>query len=116
MPGLDRAYSVYFSGLTRETFLARLRRALLGGEPPESVVLLDIDPPSQKTYPDFVATKEFTGIDAVCPTSLIREGRRLFRKVDGKLIEVRSSTTASSSTSSWPRRSRCRSRTPTTST
>jgi hypothetical protein len=29
------------------------------------------------------------GIDAVCPTKLIKDGRRLFRKVDGKLVPVR---------------------------
>lgn len=89
MPGLDRQWSIYFSELTRETFVPRLRRALLSGEPPEAVVLLDLDPPSQKTYPDFLATKELCGIDAVCPTTLLREGRKLFRKVNGKLVQVR---------------------------
>ena len=48
------------------------------------MVLLDLDPPSQKTYPDFVATKMLTGVDAVCPTTLVREGRRLFRHVGGR--------------------------------
>jgi hypothetical protein len=89
MPGLDRKWSIYFGGLDRDSFVARLRRTVLGGEEPENVVLLDIDPPNQKTYPDFLATKELVGIDAVCPTALVREGRRLFRKVDGKLVQVR---------------------------
>jgi hypothetical protein len=53
------------------------------------VVLIDLDPPKQKTYPDFLATKLYTGVDAVCPTTLIREGKRLFRKVDGKLVQVK---------------------------
>ena len=30
-----------------------------------------------------------TGVDAVCPTTLVRDGRRLFRRVDGKLVPVR---------------------------
>lgn len=90
IPGLDRPWSPYFGGLDRDAFVAWLRRAILGGEAPESVVLLDIDPPHQKTYPDFLATKELIGVDAVCPTQLVREGRRLFRKgADGKLVEVR---------------------------
>jgi hypothetical protein len=89
MPGLDRKWSIYFGGLDRDGFVARLRRTILAGEDPENVVLLDIDPPSQKTYPDFLATKELVGIDAVCPTQLVREGRRLFRRVDGKLVQVR---------------------------
>jgi hypothetical protein len=52
-------------------------------------VLLDLDPPAQKTYPDFVATKLLTGVDAVCPRTLVRDGRRLFRKVAGRLVPVR---------------------------
>lgn len=89
MPGLDRNWSIYFGGLNREQFLDRLRHVVLAGEDPSSVVLLDIDPPNQKTYPDFLITKEFVGIDPVCPTTLIKDGRRLFRKVDGKLVQVR---------------------------
>jgi hypothetical protein len=87
--GLDRRWSIFFSGLEREAFVARFRRALLAGEDPEHVVLLDLDPPAQKTYPDFVATKLLTGVDAVCPTTLVRDGRRLFRKVAGRLVPVR---------------------------
>jgi hypothetical protein len=89
MPGLKRDWSIYFSGLNRASFTDHFRRAVLADEAPENVVLLDLDPPSQKTYPDFLATKELTGIDAVCPTTLIRDGRRLLRKVDGRLVQVR---------------------------
>jgi len=89
MPGLDRKWSIFFGGLDRAGFVSKLRGAVLGGEEPENVVLLDIDPPNQKTYPDFLATKELVGVDSVCPTSLIREGKRLFRKLDGKLVQVR---------------------------
>jgi hypothetical protein len=89
IPGLDHRYSIYFSGLDRAAFVARLKKAILGGEDPEHVVLLDLAPRDQKTYPDFVATKELVGIDAVCPTELVKEGNRLFRKVNGKLVQVR---------------------------
>ncbi len=87
--GLDRRWSIYFGGLDHDSFAARLRRAVVADEPVESVVLLDLDPPAQKTYPDFVATKQLLGVDAVCPTTLVKEGRRLFRKVDGRLVQVR---------------------------
>jgi hypothetical protein len=89
MPGLDRRWSIYFSGLDRDAFVKRLRHALLAGEEPEHVVLLDLDPPAQKTYPDFVATRMLTGVEAVCPTALVRDGRRLFRRVDGRLVPVK---------------------------
>ena len=88
MPGLDKDWSLYFGG-SRASFVPRLKNAILGGEDPEHVVLLDLDPPSQKTYPDFVATKMLTGVDALCPTDLVREGRRLFRKVDDRLVPVK---------------------------
>ncbi len=89
IPGLDRRWSLFFSGLDRERFVARFRHALLAGEAPEHVVLLDLDPPSQKTYPDFVATRMLTGVESACPTTLVRDGRRLFRKVDGHLVPVK---------------------------
>jgi hypothetical protein len=88
IPELDRRWSIFFGG-TRESFVDRLRRAVLAGEPPESVVLLDLTPEEQKTYPDFVATKMLVGVDPVCPTSLIREGNRLYRRVEGRLVHVR---------------------------
>jgi hypothetical protein len=89
IPELDRKWSIFFNGLDRDSFVARLRNAVLAGEDPEHVVLLDLDPKAQKTYPDFVATKMLVGIDSECPTKLIKDGRRLFRKVDGKLVPVR---------------------------
>lgn len=89
IPGLDRRWSIYFGGHDRASFVDYFRRAILADEAPENVVLLDLDPPSQKTYPDFLATKKLTGIDAVCPTTLIRDGRKLLRKVDGRLVQVR---------------------------
>ena len=40
---------------------------------------MDLDPPRQKTYPDFAATKLLFGVDAVDPTTLVKRGRSLFR-------------------------------------
>lgn len=89
MPGMPRDWSIYFGEGGREGFVSHFKRALLAGEDPESVVLLDLDPPAQKTYPDFVATKMLTGVDAVCPTTLIKDGRKLLREVGGRRVEVR---------------------------
>ncbi|WP_437961586.1 hypothetical protein WME76_19365 [Sorangium sp. So ce119] len=89
MPGLDRRWTCCFGGRSREDLVAHLRRAILAGEPEESVVLLDLHPEQQKTYPDFMANKLLVGVDAVCPTSLVREKDRLFRRVGGRLVQVR---------------------------
>ncbi|MCU0658864.1 MAG: hypothetical protein MUF64_27485 [Polyangiaceae bacterium] len=88
IPDLARPWTTLFAGMTMESYAARLRGALLAGHDPDAVVLLDLDPPSQKTFPDFIATRMMTGIDPVCPTDLTREGRRLFRLKNGKKIQV----------------------------
>ena len=89
LPGLDRKWSLYFSGLDRRSFVDRFRHALLAGNAPEEVVLLDLEPKLQKTYCDMVATKLLTGVDSISPEELEREGPRLFRRVGGKRVQVR---------------------------
>ncbi len=79
MPGLDRDWSCWFSGLDRDSFLDLARRTIAGNHDPREVILMDIDPPRQKTSPDFAATKLLFGVDAVDPASLTRRGRQLFR-------------------------------------
>ena len=62
--------------------------AILGGLPAENVVLLDLDPPGQGTYPDFAATEKLFGIRAVCPTDLQKSGRELWYERDGKKTRI----------------------------
>jgi hypothetical protein len=88
-PELDRPWSIFYDGLDVDTFVPRLRRAVVADEDPEHVVLLDLHPETQKTYPDFVATKLLVGVDAVCPTKLVKVGRELFREKDGRRVPVR---------------------------
>jgi hypothetical protein len=80
--GLELDWTCWFSGLTRDAFLKLAERVIVGDKDPRTVILMDYDPPSQKTYPDFTATKALFGVDAVCPTALIKRGRKLFRKSD----------------------------------
>lgn len=79
MDGLDLAWSCWFSGYDRESFIDLARRTIVGLHDPAEVILMDIDPPRQKTYPDFAATKLLFGVDAVDPTTLVKRGRSLFR-------------------------------------
>jgi hypothetical protein len=79
LDGLDVAWSCWYSGYDRESFLDLARRTIVGLHDPAEVILMDIDPPSQKTYPDFAATKKLFDVDAVDPTSLVRRGKKLFR-------------------------------------
>lgn len=79
MNGLDREWSCWFSGMDRARFLELARRTIVGNHDPAEVVLLDIDPPRQKTAPDFHATKLLFGVDAVDPRALTKRGRELWR-------------------------------------
>jgi hypothetical protein len=79
MDGLDLAWSCWFSGYDRESFVDLARRTIVGLHDPAEVILMDIDPPRQKTYPDFAATKQLFGVDAVDPATLVKRGKSLFR-------------------------------------
>lgn len=89
IPGLARRWTTLFEGGNLETYAERLKGALLSGNDPAETVLLDLEPKAQKTYPDFVATRQLTGIEAVCPTELSVEGNRLYRERDGKKVQVK---------------------------
>ncbi|MGP6189382.1 MAG: hypothetical protein ACLPSH_04745 [Vulcanimicrobiaceae bacterium] len=78
--GCDRPWSSGFDGRDRAGYLELARRTIVGGHEPAHVVLLDLEPEAQKTYADFRATKKLFDVDALCPTKLIKRGRRLFRR------------------------------------
>ncbi|HUF16951.1 MAG TPA: hypothetical protein VMS12_02775 [Thermoanaerobaculia bacterium] len=87
--GLSENWSCWF-GLTRGEAVELVRRTITGEHDPHEVILMDLDPPSQKTVPDFVATKRLFDVDAVCPTKLVKEGKRLFRQDEkGRKIPIR---------------------------
>ncbi len=89
IPGLpEGSWSPYFSGLDRDRFVDLFRRVVLGKRDPENVVLMDLFPERQKTWVDFAATTRLLGVEPVCPTSLEKEGRRLYRRKDGRRIPV----------------------------
>jgi hypothetical protein len=75
-------------GLDQEGYLRVVGEAILGGLPAENVVLLDLDPPGQGTYPDFSATERLFGIRPVCPTEVEKRGRELWYERDGKRTRV----------------------------
>jgi hypothetical protein len=89
IPGLEGPWSLYYSGHDKRSFVARFKEALLDGHDPEEVVLLDLEPKSQKTYADFVATEQLTGVQAIGPDDIKREGLRLYRKKAGKRIPIK---------------------------
>lgn len=88
IPGLDREWSSWYSGRDRDAFLKLARKVILGDHAPEQVVLMDLDPPTQKTAVDFSATKTFFDVDAICPTDVIKRGKRLYRRTNASQHEI----------------------------
>lgn len=78
MDGLDLDWSCWYSGLDRDAFLSLARRTIVGEHDPYEVILMDLDPPRQKTYPDFSATRRLFGVSSYDPTHLRRSGRQLY--------------------------------------
>jgi hypothetical protein len=75
---IDDHYSQFLHGYNKEGYLSLLRETILGDCPPEEVILLEIKPHEQKTRVDFYCTRDYLGIQPVCLTELIQEGRKLF--------------------------------------
>jgi hypothetical protein len=86
---IPQNYSMYLDGVNRETYIQLLKDIIIGNEQPENVILLEILPHQQKTRIDFYCTKDYIGIEVVCLTELIQEGRKLFYMKDGKKTAVK---------------------------
>ncbi len=71
-------YTHYLSGYNKETYISDLKEVILGNNAPENVILLEIKPHEQKTRIDFYCTQDYLGIQPVCITELIQEGKKLF--------------------------------------
>jgi hypothetical protein len=81
-------FSPFLGGLDEAAFAERLGRLLLGDHRPENVVLLEIEPLKQNTAVDFLATQKLFGIEPVCLSEIVREGRQLFYRRGGRNIPI----------------------------
>src|SRR5204862_3214541 len=61
-----------------------LLRRTIPDSPPESAILLEIEPEKQKTRVDFATTESLLGIRPVCVTQIKKRGRELFYDRDGR--------------------------------
>jgi hypothetical protein len=86
--GLDGDLQFLLGGLDLDAYYTLLRKAIVGKHDPENVILMEIDPFEQKTLIDFILTKKVSGIEIVNITDVIKEGRKLFYRKDGKNIPV----------------------------
>ena len=86
---VPKNFDCYLNGLDKAEYIELLRQIILGKEKPENVILLEIFPEKQKTRIDFAVTEDYIGIKAVCLTSLIKEGKKIFYDNNGKKTEIK---------------------------
>lgn len=86
--GLSPELKLYMSGLDERVYVERLRKAIVGDHAPENVALLEIDPFHQKTLPDFLLTRKMLGIAIVDIREVVKQGRKLHYRPNGKLIPI----------------------------
>ncbi len=86
---LSGTLGMFLGGLEEASYWELLRRTILGSHRPENVVLMEIDPYRQKTYPDFHVTSRHLGIPIVDITMVEPVGRRLhYRNATGGLVPI----------------------------
>jgi hypothetical protein len=78
----------FLSGLGETSYRKVVGDAILGGVPSDNVILLDLDPPHQKTAIDFAFTEQFWGVRAVDPGEIEKTGRELWYTRDGKRTRI----------------------------
>jgi hypothetical protein len=87
-PVIQRNWTSAFGGIKDEAYLDLLRRTIIADSPPESVVLLEIEPEKQKTRVDFAATETLLGVRPVCVTQVRKRDRQLFYDRDGREVRI----------------------------
>ena len=87
--GLDSRLKYLLSGLDTSSYRELLRRAIVGSHDPENVILMEIDPPHQKTLPDFLLTEKMLGVRTVDIVDIKKDGARLYYESGGKRIPIR---------------------------
>jgi hypothetical protein len=87
--GLDQGLRYLLGGLDSASYLSLLRQAIVGGQDPENVILMEIDPSHQKTLPDFLLTEKLLGIRTVDITQIKKAGNRLYWEEAGKQVPIK---------------------------
>lgn len=82
-------FSAYLNGYNKESYVQLLKEIIVGDMNPENVILLEIFPEKQKTRIDFYCTQQLLGINIVCLTKLIAEGKNLFYLNNGIKIPIK---------------------------
>ncbi len=83
-----RGLSYLLNGMSDKRYLELLRQAIVGEHAPEQVVLMEIEPQTQKTLPDFVMTEKLFGVPTVAINDVIKRGMQLSYRQGGREIPI----------------------------
>ena len=86
---LSPELGLFLGGLDADSYHAVVGQAITGGHDPHEVVLMEIEPRKQKTWPDFVVTEQMWGVRAIDTADVERNGRRLFYRRDGRRTQIK---------------------------
>jgi hypothetical protein len=85
---IPKNFSSFFNGLDGENYIQLLRKVILADKDPKNVILLEIDPPQQKTRVDFACTEVLVGIKTVNLSDVKKRENRLYYNDNGKEIII----------------------------
>jgi hypothetical protein len=86
---LPDSLGVFLGGLNESAYWDLLRRTVIGDHSPENVVLTEVDPLHQKTFPDFHVTFQRLGIAIVDIAAIEPVGNKLhYRDAGGRLTPI----------------------------
>ena len=80
---------LFLDDLDAQQYHALIAKAIVGSHDSAEVVLMEIEPRKQKTWPDFVVTEQLWGVRAIDVSEVQREGRRLFYRRDGRVTPIK---------------------------
>ena len=86
---LPSSLQLYLGGLDDRSYHTLVGDAIVAGHDPHEVVLMEIQPRQQKTWPDFIITEQKWGVRTIDTNDVLREGRRLYYRRDGRLTQIR---------------------------
>jgi hypothetical protein len=86
---LPSSLDLFLGGLSYDEYYALVADAIVGDHDPAEVVLMEIQPHQQKTWPDFVVTEQLWGVRAIDTSEVTREGRRLYYRRDGRATQIK---------------------------
>ena len=85
---IPQNFTQYFNNVSSDKYVKMLKDIIVADADPKNVILLEIEPEKQKTRVDFAATEKLLGIKEVCISDVIKHGKVLYYKKNGKEIPI----------------------------